>query len=127
MPFPVMALLVGAPIVVGGVASYRQYKAQSKITAYQDEFYRGAYNENKMFWYEYRRRHHILDRPIKYPYRTGYNYDLSALQNAHLREMSAQNRVYSAWSGAGIPLGYYRRPAGYRSIGNAPALMYGGI
>lgn len=110
MPFPVIPVLMGVQALAGTGLAYSNYRATKRATDYQEAFYNGYNEENKYFWYRYRKIHHILDRPIRYPYRTGYNYNMSALQNAGVRKVSSQNAVYRSVAGGIVPVRYAVRP-----------------
>lgn len=125
MGFPVMAVAVGVTSLISALTAISNYNATESAIDYEKDFYGGAYLENKRFWDDYRRAHGWNSkRQIKYPYRTGYNYNLSALQNAGVREVSAKNSVYRSLASGIVPFGFYRG-GGYSSRNNYPSVMYG--
>lgn len=103
-------------------ARYKRYA--DRLSNYQQEFYGNYAAENVRYWDRYRRLHHIQHRPVRYPYRTGYNYDLSRLQNAGLRKVSAQNSVWNSGARAVGIFGFYRAPIGYRATPNYTDIMF---
>lgn len=89
MVIPLIPILLGAMIGTQvqstAVDLYNNNRVQqaSDLTAqFQRDFYQGSFNENTRFWNDYIRRHHLSDRAIRYPYRTGYNFNLTGLYDA---------------------------------------------
>lgn len=113
MAFPLMAGALVGTTLVGGLVSYSNYKATKRATDYTEAYYNGAYRENLKYWSDYRRAHHwSRNREIRYPYRTGYEYNLSGMYNAGARQVSAKNSVYRALIGGIVPIAMYRN-SGY--------------
>lgn len=106
-------------LIGAGASIYETYKStenSDKVNKYVQNYSSGYREENERFWNQYIARHHLQNREILYPYRTGYNYNLanlyaseSALGNNELsRNMSWFNLVR-----AGTSVG----PTLYRGIG----------
>lgn len=125
MPIPALALAYGLSAGVGLYTAHRYSRAVNRVSDYQTRFYGGAYAENRRFFERYRRLHHIQHRAIRYPYRTGYTYNLSQLQNAGLRKMSAQNSVWNSGARVGGIFGFYAPTRGYRGNPNYVDVMFG--
>lgn len=124
MVWPLVAAY-GLSAAAGVYTAARYKKYADRLSNYQEQFYGGYYRENKRYFDRYRRIHHIEHRPIRYPYRTGYNYDLSRLQNAGLRKVSAQNSVWNSGSRAVGIFGFYRSPVTYRMNPSYTDIMFG--
>lgn len=81
-------LLILAILMLGltaGESVYNVYNT-NEATKISDEynkamgaFYGGQFAENTAFWDRYIRAHHIENRNIMFPYRTGYNFNKSQL------------------------------------------------
>lgn len=109
MAFPLMAGALVGTTIVGGLVSYSNYKSTKQATDYAQDFYNGSYKENLRFWSDYRRAHHWNPRrEIRYPYRTGYNYNLQGMYNAGVREVSAKNSVYRSIASGLVPVAMWR-------------------
>lgn len=116
MVSPAMVGLVAGQSVLGYVTARRYDRAVRESNRYLEGYYNGAYHENRRFWNDYIRAHHLGNRKIRYPYRTGYYYNMSALQNARVRAVSSQNSLYRAGYGGLVSLGYSVRPRGPRTM-----------
>lgn len=125
MAIPVMAVAVGTTSLISALTAISNYRAQKSAIDYERMYYGGVESENYRFWSDYRKAHGWNSkRQIRYPYRTGYNYNLSALQNAGVREVSAKNSVYRSLASGIVPFGFFRG-GGYSSRNNYPSVMYG--
>lgn len=85
LPFLIAAAMLTSALIDGAWNIYQtdqvtkeQDKAYNQISTYQ----KGYYDENTRYFSEYIRRHHLEGREIVYPYRTGFNYDLSKMYSA---------------------------------------------
>lgn len=127
MPIPyAAAAAVAGTSLVGYLTARSNYRSTKKAVDYAEEFYSGYNRENSRFWADYRRAHHWSSRrQIKYPYRTGYYYNLSSLQNAGVRKVSSKNAVYRALAGGIVPFGFYRRSNSYGYVPYDSGIMYG--
>lgn len=105
---PVPMVIAGAVIgsaVVSALSNIYQTKKTSdvydKAYNYNYGFQTGAYSENQRYFEDYIRRHHLGGRTIKYPYRTGYLYDMSKMYTA-IAGLNANkvNRMMSYVNGA---------------------------
>lgn len=121
MAFPVIAALVGlaalgkiASAAAGVYSTYESTANLDRVNSYSRDFSKGYYDENTRFWDQYISRHHLKNREILYPYRSGFNYNLS---NMYSSEASLANNELSrntSWFrllGAGTSVG----PSIYRS------------
>lgn len=90
LPFPVIAAAVAAPAVVAAVSAlvegiwniYATEETTSnndRVADYNVQYQTGALYENEKYFDRYIRAHHIQNREIMFPYRTGYNYNLGSL------------------------------------------------
>lgn len=87
MPFPLIAVaaIASSALINGAWNAYQTHQstyASDKAYAFRSSYELGASLENRRFWSDYIRRHHLEGREILYPYRTGYNYDLSKMYTA---------------------------------------------
>ena len=136
-----------APLVALGVAYLGLTVAQSLYNVYNtdrstklsDDYYNytsdynlGAMYENQNYWQNYLKAHHIQNRDIKYPYRTGYYYNASTLYSARAGFETNNYARQSAWvtgginaarSGAGLGFAHYKQP-GYKKTNYTPSNMY---
>lgn len=62
--------------------------ASDRALEYTKNYVSGAYRENTRYWDDYVKRHHLEKREIMYPYRTGFNYDLSKVYTSDARLVS---------------------------------------
>lgn len=85
------------------------------VNNYGVNYGNGYWNENARYWDDYIRRHHLGSREIKYPYRTGYEYNLSGLYSA---QMSLRNNEINR------NLSWFRLLGG-GGIGQGPSLYRG--
>lgn len=133
MPFPIIAVAIGAAAAASaGWNIYQTHKSTEKsdeILDYTGEFYRGHYQENTNFWQEYIRRHHLQNRSIKYPYRTGYNFNRASIMSAdaglYNNELNRYGSYFRAGSTALGLAGLYRPSNTYKSNPNYTDVMYG--
>lgn len=77
-------ILAGAigRVISTGVGIYETHettKNADKVNEYNLEYGKGYYDENTRFWNDYIQRHHLGGRSIRYPYRTGFEYDRSRI------------------------------------------------
>lgn len=123
-----------APLVAGAILasalaniglSYSDYKAVQRQSDYITGYNRDYQIENARFFHDYKVAHHWSDRrEIRYPYRSGYIYNMSNVYGADSRKVSGKNRVYHAMVSGLVPFGFVRS-GGYRSNGNYASVMYG--
>lgn len=125
MPFPAALTAYATLSSLAGYGIARSnYKAVKKAADYQTRFYNGSYRENRRFWADYIRTHHLEHRRIRYPYRTGYNYNLSPLYSADVRKVSSKNAVASAYARLYSPFGLYQSGPRYNPSPMSYAYMY---
>lgn len=111
---PLIAGMILASVLMSSIGNIyttdRSTKAHDKQYRWIESYQNGAFEENARYFNDYMVKHHIANRAIKYPYRAGYNYDLSKLYGAQAGLYS--NALYRANSGlqAGASAG---RSAGY--------------
>lgn len=117
---PVPLVVAGALLAASAIgAAWNIYqtdqttKLQDKTYTYTRDFQRGYYDENSRFWNDYIRLHHLENRKIMYPYRTGYNYDLSKMYTADRNlDINSLNRTGSI-------------VRGFTGMGSSAAYLYG--
>lgn len=72
-------------IISAGANVYQTYESTSNtdtVNRYVRDFSKGYYDENDRYWQQYIARHHLQNRQVLYPYRTGYNYNLTNLYSS---------------------------------------------
>lgn len=86
------------------------------VNEYGENYAKGYRDENSRYWNEYIRRHHLGNREIKYPYRTGYEYNLSSLYGYQIaqknNELSRRMSAFRVFGSGGIGQG----PTLYRGL-----------
>lgn len=122
-----MALTAYAGIssVIGYGLARQNYRAVKKASDYTERFYNGYRRENFRYWQDYIKSHHLQNRVYRYPYRTGYYYNLSSVYSARARQVSARNSMYSAGVRMFSPLGLYQRGTAYGFRPMNASYMYG--
>lgn len=94
LPVALAGLIVAGAIgklISTGAGIYQTYESTKNadvVNEYGVNYGKGYYEENSRFWNDYIRRHHLQERQVKYPYRTGYEYNLSGLYSS---EMALRN------------------------------------
>lgn len=84
-PLVLAAMVLGSTILQNAWNIYGTYKTtelKDQQLRYTRDYQGAFYNENTRFWNDYIKRHHLEKRQIMYPYRTGFNYDLSKMYSA---------------------------------------------
>lgn len=122
VPLVIAGAIVGSAVVSAIAQMYTTYKSTGeydKAYNYTNAFYNGASAENERYFEDYIRKHHISNRDIRYPYRTGYNFDMSKVltSNAGLNANS-YNRYNSIVQGGSRVVG--AGASGYRIAGIGP-------
>jgi len=109
MAYPVaLGLYAAASGVASLYAAKQNYRATRRLVHYQTRYYTGAYRENQKFWEDYVRRHHLENRVLRYPYRRGYYYNLSALYGANVRAVNSRSGLLTAGYRMMAPASLYR-------------------
>lgn len=127
MPIPValagliLASAIGRVISTGAgiYQTYETTKNADEVNEYGVKYGQGYYDENTRFWRDYIQRHHIGGREIRYPFRTGYEYNLSALYGAQASLRNNELNRNMSWF----------RLLGSGGVGQGPSFyrgLYGG-
>lgn len=93
VPLPAVALAAAAPAIAAAISSlvegiwniYATEETTSnndRVAAYNQQYQLGALYENQKYFDRYIRAHHIQNREIMFPYRTGYNFNLGSLYSS---------------------------------------------
>lgn len=124
MVAPLLAGLVVAAalgkIIGAGASIYQTYKSteeSDKANRYVQQYTSGYRDENERFWQQYIARHHLENREILYPYRTGYNYNLASLYSSQAALRNNELSRNMSWFNlvrAGSSVG----PSLYRGLGD---------
>lgn len=136
-----------APLVLAGIflaaaaidsmynvySSHESKNAANKANSYIADYTNGAMAENSRYFEDYIRKHHLSGRDIKYPYRTGMNYNASALYGAEYSNRLADLNLYGSYVHGGTSIaragagGYYMANRMYRpgKNSNINDVMYG--
>lgn len=122
MAVPVLAALVGLAAlgkminsVAGVYGTYKQTENSDRVYDYSLNYAKGYYSENDRYWQQYISRHHLQNREILYPFRTGYHYNLSNLYSAQAgldNNQLSRNLSWFKLLGTGTSIG----PSIYRSM-----------
>lgn len=94
-PLVVPALFLLSSLIMGGIDIYSSMQttsANDRVQNYVNDFYSGAQLENKKYFDDYIRRHHLTEREIKYPYRVGMNFDASKIYSSGSNLVSNEYR-----------------------------------
>lgn len=96
--------IVAAMVAMQGVSTafdifstHQTTKASDQAARYTQDFYNGSFTENSRFWQDYIRKHHLEGREIKYPYRTGMNYNMSQLYGSESALTSNRYARYGSY------------------------------
>ena len=83
-------------------------RSQDAVSQYTSGYELGAMLENERYFKDYLAKHHIADRGIKYPYRTGVNFNQSRYFKAEANIMGNKASRLSAYTrGASSLFGLY--------------------
>lgn len=122
LPVALAGLIVAGAIgriISTGISIYQTQETTKNADVanqYMVDYSSGYYDENSRFWNDYIQRHHLGGREIKYPYRSGYNYNLSSLYTGQMalknNELSRDLSWYRLLGGGGLGQG----PSFYRGL-----------
>lgn len=106
-------------------------RSSDKVASYSLAFNKGALYENSDFWDRYIRAHHLQNRKIRFPYRTGYNFNETGVKAAENSLLYNQWSRFNSYANAGF--GTARAGIGaygvmgntYRPQKNYTDVMYG--
>lgn len=122
LPVALAGLIVAGAIgriISTGISIYQTQETTKNADVanqYMVDYSSGYYDENTRFWNDYIQRHHLGGREIKYPYRSGYNYNLSSLYTGQMalknNELSRDLSWYRLLGGGGLGQG----PSFYRGL-----------
>lgn len=122
LPVALAGLIVAGAIgriISTGISIYQTQETTKNADVanqYMVDYSSGYYDENTRFWNDYIQRHHLGGREIKYPYRSGYNYNLSSLYTGQMalknNELSRELSWYRLLGGGGLGQG----PSFYRGL-----------
>lgn len=122
LPVALAGLIVAGAIgriISTGISIYQTQETTKNADVanqYMVDYSSGYYDENSRFWNDYIQRHHLGGREIKYPYRSGYNYNLSSLYTGQMalknNELSRELSWYRLLGGGGLGQG----PSFYRGL-----------
>lgn len=133
LAFPIIAVAIGAAALSSAgwniYQTHQSTKKSDEIYEYSRNYQQAFYEENSRFWDDYIKRHHLEKRQIKYPYRTGYNFNRTGIMGAdaglYNDDLSRTGSYFRAGSTALGLAGLYRAPTTYRSNPNYTDMMYG--
>lgn len=104
LPVVLAALMLAMTAVDVGYNIYstnETTKASDVYNRYVGDFYGGAEKENAAYFARYLRAHHLDPKDVKYPFRTGMNFNESQLYAAGARGVSNEYaRLSSLMHGA---------------------------
>lgn len=121
LPVALAGLIVAGAVgrIVSTMAGIYQTQETTRnadfVNNYGVNYGSGYYNENSRYWDDYIGRHHLSNRQIRYPYRSGYEYNLSSLYSA---QMSLRNNEINR------NLSWFRLLGG-GGLGQGPSLYRG--
>ena len=105
-------VLAGAMVAMTAIeALYNVYSTQKTTEAsdaqarYQQTFYGGAQLENRAYFDRYIRMHHLQNRKILYPYRTGMNFNASQLYGSNSQLVKNEYSRYGSYVHGGASTG----------------------
>lgn len=93
IPVVLSALMLAMTAVDVGYNIYstnETTKASDVYNRYVEGFYGSAEKENASYFARYLRAHHLDPKDVKYPFRTGMNFNESQLYSAGVRDVSNQ-------------------------------------
>lgn len=122
LPAVLAGLIVAGAIgrIISTSAGIYQTQESTKnadyVNKYGVEYASGYRDENTRYWNDYIRRHHLDGRQIRYPYRTGYEYNLSQLYSSQMslrnNELNRNMSWFRLFGGGGLGQG----PSFYRGL-----------
>lgn len=122
LPVALAGLIVAGAIgkiISTGAGIYQTYESTKNadvVNEYGVKYGQGYYEENTRYWNDYVRRHHLQGRQVKYPYRTGYEYNLSGLYSGQMalrnNELSRNMSWFRLLGSGGLGQG----PSFYRGL-----------
>lgn len=105
-----MLALTAADVGYNVYSTNKTTKASDEVNKYLGEFYGGQLQENMAFWDRYIRAHHLEGRQIRFPYRTGMNFNEKGILNADFGSLYNQYARYGSYVHGATSLG---KSAGY--------------
>lgn len=118
-------MMAGTGIEIGADVYARN--ESNKAQDYAQAFYSGAMAENSAYWERYIRMHHLENRRIMFPYRTGFNYNATGIYQAQATKAQNNARIIAdAGRAARQMAGAYGIYTGvYRPRKSTADIMYG--
>lgn len=124
MVVPLLAGLVVASaigkLIGAGASIYQTYestKESDKANRYVEGYSSGYRDENERYWQQYIARHHLGNREVVYPYRTGYNYNLASLYSSQAAQRNNELARNMSWFNL-VRTGSSIGPSLYRGLGD---------
>lgn len=107
-------------LISAGASIYETYQKtenSDEVNRYVQNYSSGYREENERFWQQYIARHHLQNREILYPYRTGYNYNLADLYSSNAALNNNQLSRNMSWFNL-VRTGTSVGPTLYRGFGD---------